>query len=228
MIKLRALLTLAVLSLLIAAGCGSNKSNNSASSNSSTEGPTNASGCKTVPNPKPRPQPHLAAPTLKLNPKKTYIAHVMTSCGDFDITLDVQDQPKTTASFVYLVRKKFYDGLKFHRIAPAFVIQGGDPLGKGTGGPGYSITETPPNSIKYTSGIVAMAKAPQEPAGTSGSQFFVVTGEDIGLPPDYAVLGKVTKGMDVVNKIGVVKPKAGSPDIPSDIIVMRQITVSEN
>ena len=82
------------------------------------------------------------------------------------------------------------------------MIQGGDPAGNGTGGPGYSTTDAPPSDTRYVKGLVAMAKAGNEPAGTSGSQFFVVTGEDVGLPPDYAVLGRVTDGLDVVEKIG--------------------------
>ena len=86
---------------------------------------------------------------------------------------------------------------------PGFVIQGGDPAGDGTGGPGYSVVEAPPADLAYTKGVVAMAKTAVEDPGTSGSQFFVVTGEDAQLPPEYALLGKVTEGQDVVDLIGV-------------------------
>ena len=132
------------------------------------------------------------------------MARVLTNCGEFEITLDPKRAPKTGGSFASLVGKRFYDGLTFHRIVPGFVIQGGDPDGTGGGGPGYSVTETPPADLTYTKGVVAMAKTATDPAGTSGSQFFVVTGEDAGLPPEYALLGKITKGQEVVDKIGVV------------------------
>ena len=91
------------------------------------------------------------------------------------------------------------------------MIQGGDPNGDGTGGPGYTTVDPPPADAKYTKGVVAMAKTQNEPPGTAGSQFFVVTGADIGLPPDYALLGNVSSGMDVVDKIG----KLGDPDDPN-------------
>ena len=133
---------------------------------------------------------------------KTYDVAVRTNKGDFTIELATKTSPCTTASFVGLVQKGFFNGLIFHRIVPGFVIQGGDPSGDGTGGPGYSTVDTPPADAQYTKGVVAMAKTPTVPAGTAGSQFFVVTGEDSGLTPDYAILGKVTEGLDVVEKIG--------------------------
>ena len=82
------------------------------------------------------------------------------------------------------------------------MIQGGDPLGTGTGGPGYSVDEKPPANLAYTKGVVAMAKSSAEPPGRSGSQFFVVLAPDAGLPPEYALVGKVDKGFDVVERIG--------------------------
>ena len=115
------------------------------------------------------------------------------------------------ASFAGLVDKGFFDGLTFHRIVPGFVIQGGDPEGNGMGGPGYSVVDKPPADTQYKKGLVAMAKSQAEPAGTSGSQFFVVTSDGVSLPPDYAVLGDVTEGMDTVEKIG----KLGNPSDPS-------------
>ena len=110
--------------------------------------------------------------------------------------------PKTANSFAFLAEEGFYDDLDFHRIVPEFVIQGGDPLGTGTGGPGYSVDEKPPANLAYTKGTVAMAKSSAEPPGRSGSQFFVVTGADAGLPPEYALVGKVSEGIDVVERIG--------------------------
>ena len=140
-------------------------------------------------------------PTLRLDPGKTYTATVATNCGTFVIKLDAKRAPKTGGSFVTLAREGFYNGLGFHRIAPGFVIQGGDPAGTGSGGPGYKVRESPPKDVVYSEGVVAMAKAGNEPAGTSGSQFFVVTGKEAGLPPDYALLGQVTKGLDAVHRI---------------------------
>ncbi len=151
---------------------------------------------------------------------------MLTNCGEFEITLDPARAPRTGGSFKTLVDKRFYDGLSFHRIVAGFVIQGGDPKGDGSGGPGYTITEAPPQDLTYGKGVVAMAKTETEPAGTSGSQFFVVTGEDAGLPPDYALLGKVTKGQDVVDKIGVAE--VGPDEKPLQPIVIRQIRITES
>jgi peptidyl-prolyl cis-trans isomerase B (cyclophilin B) len=152
-------------------------------------------------------------------------AVVETSEGTFTIRLDDKTSPNTVASFEQLARDGFYDGLTFHRIVPGFVIQGGDPSGDGSGGPGYSTVDPPPADTRYTSGVVAMAKTQDEPAGTAGSQFFVVLGADVGLPPDYAVLGKVTSGMDVVQKIG----KLGDPqtELPTREVEIEKITIDE-
>ena len=129
-------------------------------------------------------------------------AVVKTSEGSFTIRLDAKTSPHTVASFESLAKKGFFDGTVFHRIVPGFVIQGGDPTGTGTGGPGYTTHDKVPADAKYTHGVVAMAKTGAEPPGTAGSQFFVVTGDDVGLPPEYAILGKVVSGLDVVDKIG--------------------------
>jgi peptidyl-prolyl cis-trans isomerase B (cyclophilin B) len=149
-------------------------------------------------------------------------AVVDTSKGRFVIELDTEDSPHTTASFANLVDEELYTKTRFHRIVPGFVIQGGDPLGDGTGGPGYSVVEAPPANATYTRGVVAMAKSETEPAGTSGSQFFVVTGADAGLPPEYAVLGKVVEGLDVVEAIG----KLGTPSQkPKEEVLVDKITI---
>jgi peptidyl-prolyl cis-trans isomerase B (cyclophilin B) len=146
-----------------------------------------------------------------LDESKTNSIGVKTNKGSFTFELAAKISPCTTASFAGLVKKGFFDGLTFHRIVPGFVIQGGDPEGNGMGGPGYSTVDAPPQDTKYEKGLVAMAKTQTEPAGTSGSQFFVVTGDDVQLPPDYAVLGRVTDGMDVVEQIG----KLGNANDPS-------------
>jgi cyclophilin family peptidyl-prolyl cis-trans isomerase len=159
-----------------------------------------------------------------LDAAKTHTATVETNLGTFGLALDVKDSPCATSSFASLARKRFFDGLKFHRIVPGFVIQGGDPNGNGSGGPGYTVLDTPPAGASYTRGVVAMAKAATEPAGTSGSQFFVVTGANAGLPPDYALLGKVTRGLAVVERIG----RLGDPrtEQPKRRVVIRHITVT--
>lgn len=181
--------------------------------------------CREVAAPEPRSG---AADAPRPKPARisgTWTVDVDTNCGAFTIRLDTKRQPRTSASFVSLVKAKFFDGLTFHRISPGFVIQGGDPSGDGSGGPGYSVTETPPKDAAYTRGVVAMAKTGAEKAGTSGSQFFVVTGEDAGLPPDYAIVGKVTKGLDAVDRISEQATAADGP--PAMPIVISKATASE-
>ena len=150
-------------------------------------------------------------------------AVVRTSQGTFTIRLDAKDSPHTVASFEKLARKGFFDGTIFHRIVPGFVIQGGDPTGTGTGGPGYTTTDPPPAGTHYLKGVVAMAKTSAQAPGTAGSQFFVVTGADAGLPPDYALLGRVTSGLAVVEKIG----RLGNPatELPTKRVVVSKITI---
>ncbi len=163
---------------------------------------------------------HLSRPTESLNGPVT--ATVATSCGRFTIALDTARAPRTTASFAYLARHGVYDDTVFHRIIPGFIVQGGDPTGSGTGGPGYFVDEPPPQNLSYTRGIVAMAKSPVEPPGRSGSQFFVVTTADAGLTPDYALLGRVSSGMDVVQRIEQLGTASGKPKAP---VVIRRISI---
>jgi peptidyl-prolyl cis-trans isomerase B (cyclophilin B) len=180
--------------------------------------------CEEVAEPQPKDET-VRRPTSQLERSKTYVATVATSCGTFSIELDSRRAPKTGASFVALARAGFYDGLGFHRIAPGFVIQGGDPAGDGSGGPGYKIRERPPEDIVYSEGVVAMAKGGTEPPGTSGSQFFVVTGENANLPPDYALLGQVTEGIEVARRIEDLASSAdGRPTRP---IVIEKVTIAE-
>ena len=142
---------------------------------------------------------------------KKHSVVVDTSKGSFTFELATDISPCTTAAFAGLVQKGFFDGLNFHRIVPGFVIQGGDPQGNGMGGPGYTTVDAPPQDTTYDKGLVAMAKAANEPSGTSGSQFFVVSADGVQLTPDYAVLGHVTDGIGVVEKIG----ELGNPSDPS-------------
>lgn len=173
-------------------------------------GPAAAGDCKKQADPgggKPLP-----CPTQTVVPGKQNVVVMKTSEGSFTIALDVKRAPATANSFAYLAKKGFYDGLDFHRVVPDFVIQGGDPNGDGTGGPGYSVTEAPPSSLKYTRGVVAMAKGGDDPPGASGSQFFVVSAADVGLPPDYALVGTVDKaGLATVDKITALGDGDGPP-----------------
>jgi cyclophilin family peptidyl-prolyl cis-trans isomerase len=229
------LLTLLLACLLLAAaGCGGNdekpataataEPTETATATPEDTGGEQGSGCEKVGKPKPK-DTEFAKPKRRLDPGKTYVAKIKTNCGEFEITLDAKRAPKTGGSFAFLAGKGFFDGLGFHRIVPGFVIQGGDPKGDGSGGPGYSIVEAPPEDLKYTKGIVAMAKTAIEDPGTSGSQFFVVTGDDTPLPPEYALLGKVTKGQDVVDLIGIAP--VGPDEQPVEPIVMESVTVAE-
>jgi peptidyl-prolyl cis-trans isomerase B (cyclophilin B) len=225
-------LALGLVLVLAATGCGGSKkktASTQASAPPATAAQTNTQSaqkpsCQKVQAPKPKPEGKLSRPTAKLDPSKTYTATVDTTCGSFQIALDVKNDPRTTASFASLAGKGFYNDLTFHRIIQGFVIQGGDPTGTGNGGPGYSVVEPPPKDTKYTSGVVAMAKTQIEDPGTSGSQFFVVAGPDAQLPPDYAVVGKVTAGMDVVETIDAVP--TGPNDQPLDPVVIKSIKVA--
>lgn len=159
-----------------------------------------------------------------LDPAKTYTVDVQTNLGSFAIRLFAEGSPCTTSSFASLVRKRFFDGTRFHRIVPGFVIQGGDPTGTGAGGPGYTVVDEPSIYTSYTRGIVAMAKTAADPPGTAGSQFFIVTGRMASLPSDYAVLGEISRGMGVVQRIG----RLGDPvtERPTRRVVVRRMTIT--
>jgi peptidyl-prolyl cis-trans isomerase B (cyclophilin B) len=182
-------------------------------------------GCRPVPRP-PARHLNLKPPRGRVPADPSVTATVETSCGSFRIALDAARSPKTVSSFVYLARRGVYDHTIFHRIVPGFVIQGGDPTQTGSGGPGYSIREPPPANAQYRRGTVAMAKTAIEPPGQSGSQFFVVTVADAGLPPQYAILGKVSQGQSVVNRIARLgDPASGQTGTPLATVAIRRITI---
>jgi cyclophilin family peptidyl-prolyl cis-trans isomerase len=155
--------------------------------------------------------------------KKTYTARVETDVGAFTIALDLAKAPITVNNFVFLSRYHYYDGVKFHRVIPGFVVQGGDgEKGDGTGGPGYRILDELPGANEYRIGSVAMANAGPN---TGGSQFFIVTGEQgAKLPPGYALFGTVTEGLDVVKKIEADGSPEGTPTTPHQI---NKVTITE-
>lgn len=125
------------------------------------------------------------------------VAVITTAKGQIVFQLD-PNVPLTTTNFIFLAQNHFYDGLTFHRVVPGFVIQGGDPLGNGTGGPGYQFKDELTGKEQYTKGTVAMANAGPN---TNGSQFFIMLDDHPELPPNYTVFGHVLQGQDVVDKI---------------------------
>ena len=209
-------LALAAAAAIFLAACGEEEETTSAAGG--------AAECEEVESAEPK-QVKLKRPPLDPPPAGT-VASFETSCGPFEIELDTRRAPRTTASFAYLVEKGVYDGTGFHRVAPGFVIQGGDPAGDGTGGPGYFVDEPPPPDLSYTDGVVAMAKSAAEPPGRSGSQFYVVTAPDAGLPPDYALVGEVVGGEDTVRRIEDLGPPGGDAP-PSQPVVIERATIKE-
>jgi peptidyl-prolyl cis-trans isomerase B (cyclophilin B) len=208
------------LALLLAA-CGGGDGDEDGSTPASLPG-----GCQEAQAP-PSKRVDLKPPQRRVKRSQSLLATVDTSCGSFEIALDTRDSPKTVSSFIHLAREGVYDDTTFHKIVPNFVIQGGDPLGTGSGGPGYSVDEPPPDGVEYTRGTVAMAKMAVEPPGRSGSQFFVVTAADAGLAPQYALLGEVSSGEDVVDRIAELgDPASGQTGTPTATVVIRKITVN--
>jgi peptidyl-prolyl cis-trans isomerase B (cyclophilin B) len=210
----------AVVAVVVVAAILISRSGGSDDSSSAT---ASADGCEEVEAPAAK-KISLKAPAQTVKKGEKLTAAVTTSCGDFDIALDTSRAPKTVNSFVYLSEKGFYDGLDFPRIAPGFVIQGGSPSNSTLGGPGYKVVEKPPANFAYTKGIVAMAKSSTEPPGTSGSQFFVVLGADAGLPPEYALVGKVSQGFGAVARIGKLGTAA---EKPKQTVLIEKITIEK-
>jgi len=155
--------------------------------------------------------------------KKNSVAKFETSKGDFTIELFEDKAPITTKNFIDLVNKKFYDGLIFHRVIDGFMIQGGDPKGNGTGGPGYNIPDEFHPDLKHdAAGILSMANAGPN---TGGSQFFITLTATPHLDKKHAVFGKVINGLDVVQTIG--KVKTGANDKPVEDVVIKKITIEQ-
>ncbi|MDX6423876.1 MAG: hypothetical protein QOI67_1347 [Gaiellaceae bacterium] len=200
--------------VLFAGGCGGGDDETSSQS---------VPGCTAVEAPEPREPESRQAPTTEVNPELTQRAVVKTNCGEFTITLDPSRSPHAVASFATLANAGYYDDTTFHRIIPEFVIQGGDPTASGAGGPGYTTVDTPAKDTQYTLGTVAMAKTAAEPRGAAGSQFFVVTGDEVQLPGDYAVIGEVTSGFETVARIGGY---GGADGVPTFTVVVASIKIS--
>jgi len=162
-------------------------------------------------------------PEMKIDVNKKYLATLDTSKGKIVLELFPKEAPKTVNSFVFLAREGFYDGLIFHRVIPGFMIQGGDPKGTGSGGPGYEFeNENRDTKRTYEAGTVGMANAG---LNTNGSQFFIMDAP-YALPPDkYTIFGQLKEGQDVVNTIATVD--RNDADRPKEEIVIKKVTISE-
>lgn len=173
------------------------------------------------------PPQDLEAPDTVIDPALTYTAIIRTSMGDITVELDDEMSPNTVNSFVYLARNDWYEKLTFHRIVRDFALQGGSPRGDGLGGPGYTVQDEVPADFNYERGVVAMAKTQAEPSGTSGSQFFIVPADSANeqLTPDYAILGRVVDGFDVVDAMNQVEVDGQAP---VETISIEGIEISES
>ena len=181
----------------------------------------------------PTPQ-FVGPPPMTIDEQATYTATIATSCGSFEVELLPDIAPQAVNSFVFLAEHGFYDGLTFHRIVAGFVIQGGDPLGDGTGGPGYSFDiETSPKQTFDAPGLLAYANGGP---GTNGSQFFVTLAPTPQLDPgpagEFTIFGQVTKGLDVVERIGRVRGTEnpgirGEMSVPTEAVYIDSITIDE-
>ena len=237
MLRPTLLLAALVLALAVLAGCGDNEAD-VASESAKTETATQPAaeepapeeegeGCTDAKPFKPRETKKRKAPTQRLNRSKRYTAVLDTSCGTIEIALDTRRFPRTASSFAALARENFYDGLPFHRIVPDFVVQGGSPDGTGTGEPGYRVTEDPSEEVSYPRGTVAMAKTQEEQPGTSGSQFFMVTSDQAQFDPVYAVLGRITKGTDALDRLAQVPTDPAADYEPTRPVVIEDVTIRE-
>lgn len=198
-----------LLLLLLAAGCGGSDSSSGPQATScdvEIQDPTHP--------PDVQPLDRDARPRIRF----------VTTHGSFTVEIDGSRAPCNGDSLVDLAKRGFFDNTRFHRIVPGFIIQGGDPTATGNGGAGYTTLDAPPPNTQYTKGVVAMAKSSFEPPGTGGSQFFIVTADNANLPPDYAVVGKIVEGMDVVDKIGKLGNRR--TEAPTQRIVIKRTVVS--
>ncbi|HVT41630.1 MAG TPA: peptidylprolyl isomerase [Acidimicrobiales bacterium] len=161
-------------------------------------------------------------PPMIIDTNKRYVATMATSHGTMVFNLDPLAAPKTVNSFVFLARYHYFDGIVFHRIIPGFVLQGGDPTGSGSGGPGYRFEDELPQAGRYQVGSLAMANAGPH---TNGSQFFVISGPDgVGLPPLYSLFGDAVSGHDVIAAIDKVGSRSGAP---TERVVIESVTIEE-
>ncbi len=180
-------------------------------------------GCPKLDGSSPHYQHFTAAPPMCINTGKTYTVTFQTDVGTFVAVLDPKEAPKTVNNFVFLTGYHYFDGIVFHRVVPDFVVQGGDPTGTGSGGPGYQFADELPKAGQYKVGSLAMANSGPN---TNGSQFFIITGsQGVALQPNYSLFGMVTSGMNIVQKISA--DGAADPNPPKVIHKMIKVTVAE-
>jgi cyclophilin family peptidyl-prolyl cis-trans isomerase len=182
-----------------------------------------ATECPAADGSSPKRQQFDAPPPMCVDPNKSYTAEMVTTKGTLRIALDPLAAPKTVNNFVFLARYHYFDGIFFHRVIPGFVLQGGDPQGTGTGGPGYRFEDELPKAGRYELGSLAMANAGPD---TNGSQFFVISGPDgAALPPKYSLFGKVVSGLEVVADIDAIGTRSGTP---KERVVIESVTITES
>ncbi|HEY7468408.1 MAG TPA: peptidylprolyl isomerase [Acidimicrobiia bacterium] len=160
-------------------------------------------------------------PELIIDLAKRYTATLDTNHGEIVIDLDAERSPQTVNNFVYLARDGYYDGVVFHRVIENFMIQGGDPTGTGTGGPGYKFRDELEGAGRYTRGTVAMANAGPN---TNGSQFFICH-TDVGLPHSYTIFGQVSSGIETVDSIASTATDRN--DRPQSEVVINKVSIDE-
>ena len=182
-----------------------------------------SAACPNADGTSPKTQTFSGPPKMCIDTNKTYTAEMKTTKGSMTITLDAKKAPKTVNNFVFLARYHFYDGVSFHRIIPGFVVQGGDPQGNGSGGPGYKFADELPKAGEYKVGSLAMANSGPN---TNGSQFFIIVGDQgVQLPPKYSLFGMVTSGIDVAKALEADGSEgAGTPKEP---VQMDSVTMTE-
>jgi cyclophilin family peptidyl-prolyl cis-trans isomerase len=231
----RPALALAALGAALGAGgCGGSSGSGTTASTPTTAAttPTATSaaagtGCSTRrPAAAGQPKPSFKRPGQVLRPGEQATIVMVTSCGTIRVRLDRARGGPIPNSVAFLVTRRFYDGLTFHRVVPDFVLQGGDPKGDGTGGPGYVVVGKPPASYRYRIGDVAMAKTQTQAFGTAGSQFFVISGvSGAQLPPQYGILGHATDAASraTIRRIAALAVSDGPPSQPVYIVRARLV-----
>lgn len=229
LISRRAAYLALVLIIAVAAACGGDDSGDSSPESTDTAGvggatfdtPTGITCSREQPAASGNGKTYDAAPELTIDDAAAYTATLDTTCGEIELALDAANAPITVNNFVFLARDGFYDGLGFHRAVPGFVIQGGDPDGNGTGGPGYSFEDELPTD-GYAQGSLAMANAGPS---TNGSQFFIVTGDASALQNNFSRFGRVTKGLEVaqgIESLGTPNQTLAQP------VFINSVTITED
>ena len=173
------------------------------------------------------PQQYSSAPAMSIDPSKTYTATLQTNKGSMTLDLFAADAPLTVNNFVFLAREGFYENGKFHRVMKDFMVQGGCPTGDGTGGPGYRFQDEPVTR-SYVKGTLAMANAGPN---TNGSQFFIVHGASVGLPPNYTIFGLLTDGEDVLDSLAnspVTRGRGGEASTPTELLQINNVEITES